>query len=142
GDGADRARGGAGEQVLGRVRRIDDHVLACAESEPHEGVRKTTATLVVVVPCQAARLLDDGRHLGPGGGMGGDRIHWPALCSKNERRRIPKPVMTDARPSTPEVVPADAARRALSSFTDRARDEASPALRHLKPLIVIAAAAL
>ena len=50
--------------------------------------------------------------------------------------------MTDARPSTPEAVAVDAARRALPSLADRPRDEASQVLRHLKPLIVIAAAAL
>lgn len=48
--------------------------------------------------------------------------------------------MTDGpRPNTSE---AEASRRALSSFGDRARDDRSQALRHFKPLIVLAAAAL
>jgi predicted PurR-regulated permease PerM len=48
--------------------------------------------------------------------------------------------MTDGpRPNTPE---GEASRRAFPSFADRARDERSQALRHFKPLIVLAAAAL
>jgi predicted PurR-regulated permease PerM len=48
--------------------------------------------------------------------------------------------MTDGpRPNTPE---GEASRRASPSFADRARDERSQALRHFKPLIVLAAAAL
>ncbi|HEV8141619.1 MAG TPA: AI-2E family transporter [Methylomirabilota bacterium] len=53
---------------------------------------------------------------------------------------MPTPLMTDGpRPNTPA---GEASRRAFPSFADRARDERSQALRHFKPLIVLAAAAL
>ena len=50
--------------------------------------------------------------------------------------------MTDARPKTSEALPADESRRALPSLVERVRDARPHGLRHVKPLLILAAAAL
>ena len=74
-DGADRPRGRARKQVLDRVRRVDDDVLARAKAAARERVGKTVPKLVILPPRQAAVVFDQCERVGAGSGMGGDGIH-------------------------------------------------------------------
>jgi hypothetical protein len=118
-DRAGGAHGGAGEQVLERVRRVHDRVLARAQAELHQRVGEAVAALEVLAPGDRAVALDDGGRVGLGGGVGRDDVHWPALCSKT----VPEGWPTGT-PITPSLV-SRRPRRATAAPTGRPCSDSS-----------------
>src|SRR6267378_7403790 len=74
-DRAERAQGGADHEVLQGVVRVDDRVLARAESQARQRVGQPVPRTEKLFPGQRPLVLDEGRPVRLPRGVGGDQVH-------------------------------------------------------------------
>jgi hypothetical protein len=75
GDGAHRARGRACEEHVGRVRCVDDSMVARLEPEADQPMREPIPSLEEVLPAQDRVAVNDGGMVGLPRGVGGEEVH-------------------------------------------------------------------